>query len=155
MTPIDSDDFETRKRNFERLRFIMFVESKKPLKPCKCGDPHLVLAEGPPNEPGSVRRIECGACHQFYFWLPKSRNRDKRPASSIGLASGNFCQCCLKAGANLVGHHVVPVADGGSNAPENIWTLCAPCHDVVHALRRHALEPQSAVGEAQRREDAA
>jgi 5-methylcytosine-specific restriction endonuclease McrA len=37
-----------------------------------------------------------------------------------------------------VGHHVVEVAEGGSDDPENVWTICEPCHLVIHALRRLA-----------------
>jgi hypothetical protein len=91
---------------------------------------------GPPQEPGARRRIECGQCHKFYYWLPKIKNINKRPPSSTGLARGAVCQCCLKAGVALVGHHVVPVADGGSDAQDNIWTVCSACHAIIHALRR-------------------
>jgi predicted HNH restriction endonuclease len=30
----------------------------------------------------------------------------------------------------------VPVADGGSDAQDNIWTVCSACHAIIHALRR-------------------
>lgn len=149
---IDDLDDEHRQMALERLHFQDFVRSKSPLKSCSCptGNPALVLALGPPNEPGARRRIECGICHTFYFWLPKLKNKDKRPTSSTGLANGSECQCCRKRGVNLVGHHVVEVAEGGTDDPANIWTVCAPCHAVIHALRRHALDPFESGGEAQR-----
>lgn len=149
---IDGLDDEHRRMAIERLHFQDFVRTKSPLKPCRCPSrtPALVLSMGPPNEPGARRRIECGTCHTFFFWLPKLKNKNKRSASSIGLASGAECQLCRKSGVNLVGHHIVEVVDGGSNDPENIWTVCEPCHAVIHALRRHALGPFESVGEAQR-----
>jgi len=135
---IDQLDVEHQKIAFERLHFLNFLQAKAPLATCDCldGKPTPVLVEGPPQEPGSKRRIECGLCHKFYFWLPKLRNKDKRPSSSTNLASGSYCQCCRKIGANLIGHHIVEVAEGGTDDQENIWTLCEPCHSIVHALRR-------------------
>ena len=148
----DRLDAEHQQLAFERLHFLHFLHAKSPLPPCNCISriPTPILTEGPPNAPGEKRRIECGLCHKFYFWLPKLRNKDKRPSSSTNLADGTTCQCCRKIGVNLVGHHLVEVAEGGTDEPENIWTVCEPCHTIIHALRRHALEPASLVGEAQR-----
>lgn len=148
----DRLDAEHQRLAFERLHFLNFLRSKSPLPPCNCpsGLPAPILAEGPPNAPGEKRRIECGGCRKFYFWLPKLKNKDRRSSSSTNLADGTLCQCCRKIGVNLVGHHVIEVAEGGADAPDNIWTLCEPCHTIIHALRRHALEPVSLVGEAQR-----
>lgn len=149
---LDRLDSEHRRLALERLHFLNFLDAKAPLPPCNCpsGIPAPILAEGPPNSPGEKRRIECGRCHKFYFWLPKLKNKDRRPSSSTNLADGTACQCCRKIGVNLVGHHVIEVAEGGADDPENIWTICEPCHAIIHALRRHALEPASLVGEAQR-----
>lgn len=137
---VDYLDIEHRNLLFERLHFLNYLAAKAPLDSCKCpgGAPTPILAEGPPQEPGSRRRIECGLCHKFYFWLPKLKNKDKRATSSTGLANSTFCQCCRKSGANLVGHHVVEVVEGGTDDSDNIWTLCEPCHQVIHALRRIA-----------------
>jgi hypothetical protein len=151
---VDRLDAEHRKLAFERLHFLNFLNDKSPLSPCNCpsGQPTPILAEGPPNAPSEKRRIECGKCHKFYFWLPKLKNKDRRPSSSTNLADGMTCQCCRKIGVNLIGHHIVEVAEGGSDEPDNIWTVCVPCHAIIHALRRHALEPASLVGEAQRQQ---
>lgn len=54
------------------------------------------------------------------------------------LANGVECQLCRKTGVNLVGHHVVEVDEGGADNSENIWSVCDPCHAVIHALRRIA-----------------
>lgn len=135
---IDSLDAEHQRLVLERLHFIEFLRDKSPHKPCRCPDgiPALILSEGPPTNPGEKRRIECGTCHQFYYWLPKLKNRNQRPPSSTGLANIEFCQCCRRSGVNLVGHHVVEVAEGGSNDSDNLWTVCEPCHTIIHALRR-------------------
>lgn len=149
---IDQLDFDHQKLAMERLHFLNFLAEKSPLMACKChgGVPTPILAEGPPQEPGARRRIECGRCHKFYFWLPKLKNQNRRASSSTGLADSYGCQCCRKIGVNLIGHHVVEVQEGGTNSPENVWTVCEPCHQIIHALRRHALGPFESVGEAQR-----
>ena len=47
------------------------------------------------------------------------------------------CQRCgIRGGPHgdveLHAHHVVPVSNGGSHAPENLLTLCWSCHNTVH-----------------------
>jgi hypothetical protein len=134
---VDQMDAEHQQLVFERLHFLNFIKKLEPLKPCRCGEPAPALADGPPGT-GERRRIECGGCSKFIAWLPKLKNKDRRSSGSTGLAASSFCQCCRKTGVNLVGHHVVEVAEGGSDDPENVWTICEPCHLVIHALRRLA-----------------
>lgn len=31
-------------------------------------------------------------------------------------------------------HHLVPLSEGGTNAPENIAVLCARCHGIAHSM---------------------
>lgn len=129
---LDQLDDEHQQMMFERLHFLHFVKTLT-LKPCRCGAPAPILSPGPgANE---RRKIECGGCGQYIAWLPKLKNKDRRSSVSTGLASGTGCQCCRKTGVKLTGHHVIEVADGGSNEPVNIWTVCEPCHAVIHALR--------------------
>lgn len=137
--PVNVDDLDEERRRIviERLHFLEFLSTRSPLSPCRCASgPAPILAEGPVS--GELRRIECGGCHKFYYWLPKLRNKDRRPSSSTGLASGIFCQCCRKTGERLIGHHVIEVTEGGNDEPENVWTICEPCHSIIHALRRAA-----------------
>lgn len=51
------------------------------------------------------------------------------------LARDNFtclrCDKKFRYKKNLSVHHVIPRADGGSNDPTNLVTLCNPCHDYV------------------------
>jgi len=116
----------------------------------KYGHDAVPVLETGPN-PNEQRKIICGHCGHWLDWLPKLKNRNRRAPSSTGLADSDFCQCCRKSGVNLIGHHVIEKQEGGSNDPDNIWTVCEPCHQIIHALRRHALGPFESAGEAQRR----
>jgi len=48
------------------------------------------------------------------------------------------CQCCFGESGNdkLQAHHLKQRKDGGSNAPDNLITLCDPCHNDIHAKRK-------------------
>lgn len=131
---VDQLDKEHQQLVFERLHFLSFLEKIAPIK-C-CGQPAPILADGP--YAGERRKVECGSCSKFLAWLPKLKNKDRRASSSTGLANGVECQLCRKTGVNLVGHHVVEVDEGGADNSENIWSVCDPCHAVIHALRRIA-----------------
>lgn len=135
---LDHLDPEHQQLAMARLHFLNFIQELDLTRyRCNCfeGSPTApVLETGPyPNE---QRKIVCGQCGRFIAWLPKLKNKDHRAPSSTGLATSDFCQCCRKTGVNLVGHHVIEVAEGGSNDPKNIWTLCDLCHTVIHTLRR-------------------
>jgi 5-methylcytosine-specific restriction endonuclease McrA len=135
LAQLDQLDDEHQQMMFERLHFLSFLKTLT-LKPCRCGEPAPILSPGPcANE---RRKIECGGCGQYIAWLPKLKNKDRRSSASTGLANGTVCQCCRKTGVSLIGHHVIEVAEGGSDCPENIWTVCEPCHALIHAARRLA-----------------
>ena len=40
-----------------------------------------------------------------------------------------YCQVCEGAGRSI--HHIIPRAEGGGNAPENLILLCVKCHDEI------------------------
>jgi 5-methylcytosine-specific restriction endonuclease McrA len=42
------------------------------------------------------------------------------------------CERCGIRGRRLDAHHLVPVARGGPDDPENGAALCRPCHRAVH-----------------------
>lgn len=48
------------------------------------------------------------------------------------------CQCCFGKSGNdiLQVHHIDQRKDGGSNAPDNLITLCSPCHNDIHAKKK-------------------
>ena len=135
LTGLDGMDEEHQQLAAERLHFLRFMRSLPP-KGCRCGEPVPVLGDGP--KPGERRRIECGQCGQFVAWLPKFKNQNRRARHTVGHAVGNICQMCQREGIRLEGHHVIAVENGGTDAPENIWSICEPCHVVIHALRRMA-----------------
>ena len=50
-----------------------------------------------------------------------------------------FCEMCYKAGRMTLMdevHHIVPVAQGGGDEPENLVTLCKDCHKRRHREQR-------------------
>jgi 5-methylcytosine-specific restriction endonuclease McrA len=44
---------------------------------------------------------------------------------------GHACRMC-GGGMRLQVHHIVRPQDGGSDALENLVTLCSPCHRLLH-----------------------
>ena len=42
------------------------------------------------------------------------------------------CQHCGKSNTILNIHHITPRADGGTNKPDNLITLCESCHNAYH-----------------------
>jgi len=45
---------------------------------------------------------------------------------------GYKCQCCKKDKTKLQVHHIVFRSNGGTNAPDNLITLCRECHENLH-----------------------
>lgn len=45
----------------------------------------------------------------------------------VWIRDGGLCVCCRKPG--LPEAHFIPRSKGGLGIPENILTLCRPCHD--------------------------
>ena len=49
-----------------------------------------------------------------------------------------LCEVCLSKGiaveSELV-HHKIPIAEGGTNAEDNLQALCNSCHSKIHAER--------------------
>ena len=45
---------------------------------------------------------------------------------------GHKCQHCGKSNTILNVHHITPKADGGTNRPDNLITLCESCHNAYH-----------------------
>lgn len=53
------------------------------------------------------------------------------------LAAHPFCEECRAAGKLVAAdtvHHIIPLAEGGTNAPENLISVCHACHSRHHAL---------------------
>lgn len=105
-----------------------------------CCPRQALIAEAP--EPGTrhYKKAVCGSCGKFFGWISKPKNLARRAPSTIGLRADSRCAICL-TDCNLEVHHVVEIADGGDNAPDNRMTLCQGCHALVHWLRRYRAAP--------------
>lgn len=60
---------------------------------------------------------------------------------AIKKRDNGLCQLCEKAGTTRIGHvvdHRVPLADGGTDEPDNKWCLCRLCHDAKTAREAKA-----------------
>lgn len=56
------------------------------------------------------------------------------------LAARPLCEMCLRDGRATPAmevHHILPLADGGTHAPENLMSLCKPCHSRITITERH------------------
>lgn len=66
--------------------------------------------------------------------IPKAKRRPRRMSLSVARRfdvfkrDGYTCRICQKAGGELEVDHIVPVSKGGSNAMENLQTLCWTCN---------------------------
>lgn len=47
---------------------------------------------------------------------------------------GRRCQRCFRTGSLAI-HHIIAVRENGSNAEENLITLCVPCHEEWHVVQ--------------------
>ena len=59
-------------------------------------------------------------------------------ARKMYLAAHPLCEQCLKEGRYVAVeevHHIVPLADGGSNDESNLMSLCRSCHEKIHRER--------------------
>lgn len=82
-----------------------------------------------------------------YFW-PTFRHETLE-------RDGHRCTQCGST-TDLEIHHITPVAAGGTNAPDNLTTLCHDCHAAIHAAEwRELAEERKRITEAQRQEAAA
>lgn len=50
----------------------------------------------------------------------------------------DHCVLCGTEDADLEQHHTHPKSLGGGDEPENLLTLCSPCHGKLHGMRRRA-----------------
>ncbi len=66
----------------------------------------------------------------------KLRREFKKVRGGVMAESGGVCQKCGGVASQV--HHVVPLADGGTNDLDNLVALCGPCHVAEHPeLNRH------------------
>ncbi|MEA5014274.1 MAG: HNH endonuclease signature motif containing protein [Candidatus Limiplasma sp.] len=107
----------------------------KPKRPCgKPGCPELTAG----RYCGAHAR-EAEALYNKYRRDPNTKQRYGRMWPRIRarqLAQHPLCAMCQKDGratpANEV-HHIVPLSQGGTHAPENLMSLCKSCHSRITA----------------------
>lgn len=102
--------------------------------PC-CAE-RALIAELPPPGSKHYRKAVCGSCGHYHGWIKKPQNITARATSTTGLKPGLYCVLCLATDALEV-HHIIEIAEGGTNAQDNRMTLCQACHALVHWLRRY------------------
>jgi hypothetical protein len=110
----------------------------------QCGNTKQFSKLERPDTPHNAE-IRCLKCDAFVRWLPKPKNKDKRPKNKIlpedlGI---DYCQLCLRQkdrlGKNetLTSHHIIEINKGGEDIKENIWVLCTCCHALVNHVRTY------------------
>lgn len=102
----------------------------------RCCSQQAIIAETPDPGVKHYKKAVCGSCGKFFGWISKPKNLTRRAPSTTGLKTGERCAICL-TGSSLEVHHIIEVADGGDNDPENLLTLCQACHALVHWVRRY------------------
>lgn len=102
----------------------------KPKKPCGYpGCPELIR-EGrycPAHKTVMGREYNATRDPDFY----KRYGRQWKKIRALYISKHPLCEECEKAGRLVPAtevHHIVPLAEGGSNADENLQALCKPCH---------------------------
>lgn len=94
-------------------------------------------------------KLTCSGCGAFQGWQAKpdsDASKYRRPASHRELVrkyGQGHCELCtrpegeLNPKHGLIGHHVVPFKDGGTDDRDNVWILCTACHALVHWMRTY------------------
>lgn len=111
----------------------------KPKRPCRFGGcPKLT-----DRKSGYCEEHE-KPMRQHYERFARGYDQHKRYGSAWHRArdrhvkSHPLCEECEKRGryvlASLV-HHILPIADGGTNEDSNLMSLCVSCHEKIHQRR--------------------
>jgi len=98
-----------------------------------CGRGEAITSRGPKSlAPDALRTVLCDARIQ----KPGERNRATIPPSVRRTVLARDHHRCRAAGCGsahfLAVHHRIPRTAGGTNAPDNLVTLCGNCHRTVH-----------------------
>lgn len=63
-----------------------------------------------------------------YARVMRGKSEYKTNRKRALVRDGFQCRLCNSVN-NLTVDHFIPLARGGTNDLENLWTLCQPCHD--------------------------
>lgn len=110
-----------------------------PLPPCrKPGCPNLQMRGGrgycEEHQDLADRESRRGRCRESAH--RRGYTARYRKVRRRVLQEQPLCVRCLERGkvtAAEVTHHIVPLAEGGTNDPSNLMPLCRACHDREHA----------------------
>jgi len=99
----------------------------------ECGRGHVQTSRGRlPLSAAAMAAVECDS-HEH---APGQRNRATIPPARRRAVLERDGYRCRMPGCNLAHflevHHIEPRVRGGGNGIENLVTLCAGCHKVVH-----------------------
>ena len=113
-----------------------------------CGEGHVQTSRGEqPLSPAALEAIECDA----RVWAQDQRNQAAIPPSvRLQVLSRDGFRCRSKGCTNtrfLEIHHRKPRVAGGSNEPDNLISMCASCHRLLH---EKAPPPLRSTGSRQR-----
>jgi HNH endonuclease. len=118
-------------------------------QPCRrCGTTsHINYIRHPGWPGGHWGRVHCKNCDTFIKWASKPTDKKTKRSSShkrlVSLYSHGFCVVCLRqdsqipAPQTLEAHHIIPVADGGTDDQGNIMICCTACHKLIHWQRTY------------------
>jgi len=108
---------------------------RKPKRPCS----YPGCAELTDGRFCKKHKKEMDARYNKYERNPATRKRYGRSWKRVRdrfLAQHPLCEVCQKEGrltsAEEV-HHIVPLSKGGTNATENLMSLCKSCHSAITA----------------------
>lgn len=120
------------------MSYEQFIDCKR----CNISvTPNFVRGPFGPHE----AKLVCPLCGAMLKWVSKEKNNGKRPKNkhtpeSLGI---DYCQLCLRP-RNRLGkyetldaHHIIEIAKGGEDVPENIWVCCTYCHQFIHQQRTY------------------
>lgn len=82
------------------------------------------------------RRTLCPQCQNEHDRKKAALNRSANYKKGRLIEErGGRCQQC-GANAPLIAHHVIALAQGGTNDDENLMLVCKSCHDALHQKRQ-------------------
>lgn len=107
----------------------------KPKKPCSyTGCPELT--DGRFCEKHSKEEAKRYEKYQRDPLAKKRYGRTWKRIRDLYIKAHPLCEQCLKNGKTTAAeevHHIKPLSKGGTNARDNLMSLCTPCHSSITA----------------------
>ena len=90
-------------------------------------------------------KLVCDECGGMTRWMKKPKNENKRPKNKYTPSDleRNSCIICMREKDELINseilevHHIIEIANGGPDTPDNIDVVCTPCHRMIHYQRKY------------------